>query len=103
MTVVCPPHVMLHVKLNIIRGLPLSQSSLPSFAHATSTPVTLQSLSTIYEQAVENILRDDVNSTAAMKVRYYLGDCIFYPLIMMLEALSRRETSLVWTFSSRPG
>ena len=64
-------------------------SSLPLYSHASSKQLTLSSVNTAYEQAVNNLLYDEVNSTAAMKVRPYVGDCVVYPVVVLLEALGR--------------
>ena len=62
---------------------------LGEYSSASGHAADLEAVCLEYELAVRILLQDQVNSTAAMKVRPYLGDCIPYPLAVLLEALSR--------------
>ena len=64
-------------------------TGLPMYSHATDNATDLDSVMHEYEIAVRNLLKNQVNSTAAMKVRQYIGDCVPYPLMVLLEALAR--------------
>ena len=63
--------------------------SLPQWAHATSEAETLQTIGRRFHAFLFSVLKDKVNSTAAMEVRQYMGNCMYYPFVVLMEATAK--------------
>ena len=61
--------------------------SLPSYIQETrSVPVTPETAHIALEKSVRDMLRENVNATAAFETRTFHGDCMYYPLHVLLQA-----------------
>ena len=67
--------------------------SLPPWVHATEHAETLKTIGRRFYMHVNALMHDNVNSAAAMEIRQYTGNCMYYPFLVLMEATAQ-ATSL---------
>ena len=67
--------------LNFLNGLPL-------YVSETGVPETLGSITEKLDSYMHQLAQNKINSTAAMQIRDYTGDCFPYPFMVLITATS---------------